>query len=245
MADYRSNAAVAGGLADEASKKIADAGYHDVFAFEAGDGPDPGDSPANNAVAFANRALRELHTRAKELEANPFVTPEGRERELLPLQAKVKATITESRDIAARAVAQQKVDEDRLWAPPALDRADLVGQRTDERLCDWFDTLSADQVAVIEAEMAKGERRDLVEALARSPIPGKGKSVGQTHWRAAVERENGPKVRALASQRRVAEWSVFSLLAMARVAMTDPWAGRSPESLVDKLTRGHLGRKTA
>lgn len=227
----------------EPGEKIAGE-YHDVFAFEAGDGPDPGESPANNAVAFANRALRELHQRARELQANQFVTPEGRAKELLPLQAKVKATINESRSIAARAVAQQKVDEERLWAPPALDPTHASAAINDERICRWFDALTPDQTAVIEAEMAKGEHQDWVLALARCPTPGKAKSVGQTHWRAAVEREHGPKVRALAAQRRVVEWAGVSLNMMARVAATDPWAGRSPETAVQKLTRGHLGYRS-
>jgi hypothetical protein len=227
----------------EPGNKVADE-YRDVFQFESGAGPDPGsESPASDAVAFANRALRELHQRAKELQANAYVTPEGRAKELLPLQAKVKATITRSREIAARAVAQQRVDEERLWAATPLDPTDAVGASNDAEARRWFDTLNADQVAVITAAVQRGEHQELVLALARSPTPGRGKSFGQTHWRASVEQKNGPKVRALAAQRRVAEWSVVSLNAMARVAATDPWAGRSPETAVQKLTRGHAGYK--
>jgi hypothetical protein len=228
-----------------AAEKKAVEKYHDVFAFEAGNGPAPGDDPANNAVRVANLALRELHLKAKELDGNVYVTAAYRDKVLVPLQAEALATVERSKSIAERAAAQLEIDEERFWAPPALDPTHGATENRDERICRWFDTLSPEQASAIEAEMAQGKRMREIEALARSPIPGKGKAVGQTYWRAALERKNGPKARALAAQRHVVAWADVSLQAMKRVVMSDALARNSPETSVDKLTRGHAGVKAA
>ena len=142
-----------------------------------------------------------------------------------------------------KAVRDLATDEEALFSPPALEPSDAVGTSRDERRQAWFEGLNSNQRDALEAEVREGKHPGYADSLARSPNPGRALTFGQSCYRAEVATKNAARVRALKTRRCEVEWAQASLDPMARVVASDPWSTRHAESVMDRLTRGHAGRK--
>jgi hypothetical protein len=216
------------------------ANYHDVYEFNVDDCPNPRrDSSVRNSVLGANNSLRALHLQAQRVGSDPFLTPDGKTEKLALEQAKAAAHIARERSWLPKAVRDLAADEEALFSPGEQ------GDSKDEERRAWYDALDVNTREGFEAQAREGKHPDLVKALARSPVPGRAGAFGRECWRADVEKKNAAGVRALKTRRREVEWAQASLDAMARVVASDPWSTKRAESAVDRLTRGHAGRKVA
>ena len=220
------------------------AAYHDVYEFHVGDCPNPRlDSSVRNNVLHASNSLRELHLQAPQVASDPFLTPEVKTEKLALAQAKVAADIARDRSWLPKAVRDLAADEEALFSPPALEPGDAVGISRDERRQAWFEGLNSNQREEFEAQVREGKHPGYAESLARSPNPGRAQAFGQSCYRSEVETKNAARVRALETRRREVEWAQASLDAMTRIVASDPWSTKHAESVMDRLTRGHAGRK--
>jgi len=219
--------------------------YHGAYQFESGPCPETQlDSSIRNSVLSANNSLRALHLQAQQLAADPFLTPEGKTEKLATVRAKLREDIAREQSWLPKAMRDLEADEAILFRPPPLDQTDAVGRSEDKQRQAWYEKELSDAArAAFEAEAREGKHPDIIRSLARSPVPGRAQTFGRSTWRAQVEREKPARVRYLETRRRAVAWAEATLNAMARVVTNDPWALTSAETAIDRLTRGHAGRK--
>ena len=210
--------------------------YSDAYRWTAGDCPEYTGAVKDAGMAVV-QALNDLHGHTAKFAESKFLSAEGAARLLAPHQEKVVAEAARQKRAVAAAAAELDAAEQRLFSPPALEPGDDVGGRSDERIYNWFNNLSPNELSTVTAEVQKGEHGDLVLALARSPVPGKAKAFGQTYWRGIVEKESGHKVREFETRRRAKAWAEGVLNVAPRVALSKPWSDKPVEGPLARLTR--------
>ena len=210
--------------------------YSDAYRWTAGDCPEYAGAFKNAGQAVID-VLTDLHNHTAQFAESKFLSAEGAAKMLAPHQERVVAEAARQKRVVAAAAAELDAAEHRLFLPPALEPGDAVGASNDTQIRWWFDTLSSNELSTVTAEVQKGEHRDLVLALARSPVPGKAKAFGQTYWRGIVEKESGHKVREFDARRRAKAWAEGVLNVAPRVALNKPWSDKPVEGPLERLTR--------
>jgi hypothetical protein len=214
------------------------AAYHDVYAFNVGDCPNPRlDSSVRNSVLGANNSLCALHLQAQQTDADQFLNEAGKTEKLASARVEVADKIARERSWLPKAVRDLEADEGELFSPGEPHDSNDMERRA------WYDALDANTRDAFETEALAGQHVEIIKALARSPVPGRALTLGRACWRAEVERTKPARVRYLETRRLAVAWAEATLTAMARVVTSDPWALTSAETAHDRLTRGHAGRK--
>jgi hypothetical protein len=221
---------------DQANTAAFEFVYADAYRWTAGDCPEYAGAFKDAGMAVV-QALNDLHNHTAKFAESKFLSAEGAAKLLAPHQERVVAEATRQRRAVSTAAAELDAAEHRLFLPPALEPGDAVGASNDVQIRWWFDNLSPNELSTVAAEVQKGEHRDLVLALARSPVPGKAKAFGQTYWRGIVEKESGHKVREIETRRRVKAWAEGVLNVAPRVALSKPWSDKPVEGPLERLTR--------
>jgi hypothetical protein len=223
---------------------MADLEYHGNYQWAAGTCPES-DGAFKNAGMAVVRALDDLHSNAERLAKEKFVSAEGAAQMLAPYQERVVAEAARQRRLVSIAAAELKTAEDELFSPPALEPGDAAGASDDMQRRIWYDSLNANQRDEFEAQAKAGKHPEIVLALARSPVPGRGRAFGLTSYRAEIETKKAARVRALETRRRALAWAEGVLSVAPRVAQSAPSSERPVESPIERMTRARASMKPA
>lgn len=223
---------------------MADLEYHGNYQWFPGDCPES-DGAFKSAGMAVVHALHDLHGNAERLAREKFASAEGAVKMLAPFQEKVVAEAARQRRLVSIAAAELKTAEDDLFSPPALEPGDAAGASDDMQRRIWYDSLSVNQRDEFEAQARAGKHPDIVRALARSPVPGRGRAFGVAAYRAEIETKKAARVRALETRRRALAWAEGVLSVAPRVAQSAPSSQTPVESPVERMTRARASMKPA
>jgi hypothetical protein len=96
-----------------------------------------------------------------------------------------------------------------LYAPPRLDRADVVGGLLDQEIRNHARSLNEKGRAELGRSLQEGGRFDALAAILRSPVPLHSalSDAAQAGWHAHIERVNPEGVATVTLGREANEWA--------------------------------------
>ena len=221
---------------------MADFDYHDVFLWHPGNPPEEGGVFKDAGTAVID-ALYDLHSNAERFAKQRHLSAEGAAALLAPYRAKVVAEVAKQQRVVAAEAAELNAAEHRLFAAPAIESSDAAGSSRDVERRAWYDALDANTRDEFEAQAREGKHPDIVRALARSPVPGRGRAFGVAAYRAEVERTKPAPVRYLERHRRGWAWAEGTLNVALRVAASDLTSDKRAETPQEKMNRARRSMK--
>lgn len=150
-------------------------------------------------------ALAVVDTARRQAAADPTLSDIGRVKRAEPLVQPALATVQGASEQLSRITEFADAEEFRVYAPPALQKDDLVGGLIDQELRNYVRSRSSAQKGALMAEMASDLR--LLQAVLRAPF-----SLGQVSefagrlWREHVA-ENHNEAPAVAHLKEMISWA--------------------------------------
>ena len=177
-----------------------------AFRKECPTGPSATDSVFNGVWGVMNK-VEAVKAEAKRVGADQYLSDEGRANKVRATWGGVREALKQLEGTLIAEGSQVDDIERTLFSVPRIEPTDAVTALADREIREWFGTLDASTRAKYANEMIAGERRELLVALVRSPIPTPYEHVAKTAWRACVERAEPQKVAGLAKRRERLEWA--------------------------------------
>jgi hypothetical protein len=219
--------------------------YFDIYRWSPGDCPEEV-GPVRNAGMAVIRALNALDDQARKLDAEKYVSADGATKMLAPFREKVVEEVAQQQKMLPMWTGQLNAAEVHLFSPPHLDPTDAVGRSEDERRQAWYEKELSDATrAEFEAQAREGKHPDVVQSLARSPVPGRALTFGASVYRAQFSTKNPGLVSALETRRRNLAWLEGVLNVVPRVVRSDPWSDKPVESPLEKMNRSRGYRQNS
>jgi hypothetical protein len=184
------------------------------------DAPDPASHLRNLVLALVRdpNGLLALNAEGERLQADRRFSTEGRAAELVPLRTKFLDRVGRVQTTASIEAQKAVTAQTRLFQAPQLEPGDIVGRLDDADIRTWFESTSMEQFNIQVQQLSQTEQERIVVALARSPVPGRGRDYGLTIWSHKIEQDNPQEVARVRLAVEDAKWAGDMLKRMADVA---------------------------
>ena len=184
----------------------------------------------NDCVQSAIRAVADLDAAYSAARAGGRLSEAGIAEQVGSKRQRAIDTLAEMQSNVRRHADNATTDRAKLLALPALDPADVTGALADREIRERFLGLPENMQRQLQEAMQRGERRDVLTALARDPFDLPHSLVARALYADQLRRAKTAEFAALDLRDSQCEWAASALDGLARL-MTQTKTAASASAL--------------